>query len=172
MQVTPEPLINDSRKVLPRFTLSRCLPVSVGRSSPAGQAVGPGLRVGVALAVGLGVLEVVALGFRSAVAVAVAVGVAIGETLSVGAEVALGEVAAGAGAADCGDPLLVPLAIRATTTASTKIAAPRTATRRAQYVGAGSGPTGWSTLLITAEPKQPGPQFPAGTPHRSVPWRP
>ena len=100
-----------------------------------------------------------------------AVAVAVGEAVSVGAEVALGDVAAGAGAADWGDPLLVPLTIRATTMASTKIAAPRTATRRAQYVGVGSGPTGWSTVLITAEPKQRGPQFPAATPRRSVPWR-
>jgi hypothetical protein len=121
------------------------------------------------LAVGLGVLEGVALGLRSAVAVAV--GVAIGEAVSAGAVLALGDVTAGAGAADCGDPLLVPLTIRATTMASTKIAAPRTATRRAQYVGAGSGPTGWSTLLITADPKQPGRQCAAGTPHRSLPWR-
>ena len=32
MQVVPEPLINDSRKVLGFLTLSRCLPVRVTRS--------------------------------------------------------------------------------------------------------------------------------------------
>ena len=46
------------------------------------------------------------------------------------------------------EPLLVPLTIRATTTASTRIAATMTMVRRTQYVWGGSGPTGCSTLLM------------------------
>ena len=59
----------------------------------------------------------------------------------------------GDGLACTADPLLVPSMISATTTASTRVATLSTAARRTQYVCVGSGPTGWSTLLIPAEPK-------------------
>jgi hypothetical protein len=84
----------------------------------------------------------VGLGDDDGVAVGVAVGVALG--------VALGDAvsaACGGGASWRVAPLLALASPRLTRTKINK--ARRTSTRLSQYVRAGSGPSGWSTPLIT-----------------------
>jgi hypothetical protein len=124
-------LINDSWKVLGFVSARRCLPVRVGRRSSPEQSGEPlrsvffvdAFRV-VASGVGVDVAE-------AEDSVGAAVGIAVCIQLG-GAE--LGTVypaVEGDGFVRIAEPLLVPLTINATATAST-IVAPKTRTRRTQ----------------------------------------
>jgi hypothetical protein len=131
MQVWSEPLINDNWKVLGFFGARRCLPVRVGRSSSAAQSTEPLRSV-----LFVDAFRVVAFGAVVDVAeaegyTAAGVGVAVCIEL-VDAGLGAGYPATGGdGFAWTAKPLLVPLMINATATAST-IVAPKTRARRTQ----------------------------------------
>jgi hypothetical protein len=133
MQVSSEPLINDSWNVLGFLGARRCLPVRVGRSSSAGQSGGPfrlvffveAFRV---VAFGAGLVDGAEAVGSTADDVLVAVAIASGD-----AELSnVSPAAGGDGLARTAELLLVPvMMINATATAST-IAAPNINARRAQ----------------------------------------
>src|ERR671916_1928676 len=126
MQVWSEPLITDRVKALRSLIFSRCLPVSVERSSLTVQATGP--AVGVLLGFGVADSGLAAAGVELLGAPGLGVRVGVDEPAS-----AVGPVGGGGeGSAWTADPLLVPLAIMAPATASTTIATPITAIRRTQ----------------------------------------
>ena len=154
-QLTGAPLIKDNAKTFRAFGFRRCFPVSVARSCDGRQATGT-ILVGVGLgeAFRTGALGVLArLGELVGNGVAVTVGVAV--TRGVGVIVAgltpvelvgAGERVGspGGGSSAAADPLeLITTAITMITTIST---AARITARRIQYVRAGSGPTGCSTV--------------------------
>ena len=131
MQVSSEPLINDSWKVLGFLGARRCLPVKVGRSSSAGQSTGP-LRLALfveafrEVAVGAGLVGVAEATGSTADGVLMAVSVGGGD-----ADVGTRYPAAGGGSACTAELLFMPAMIKAAATAST-IAAPNINARRAQ----------------------------------------
>ncbi len=148
MQVRSEPLINDSWNVLRFLGARRCLPVRVGRSSSAEQSTGPRpsvffVEASRLVASGAGVVEVAEAEGPTAKGALTAACVELGDA-EIGTEYPAG---GGDGFDRTAKPLLVPLMINVTATAST-IMAPNTSARRAQYVCAGSGPTGCSRPLM------------------------
>ncbi|HET9779224.1 MAG TPA: hypothetical protein VFP81_08070 [Propionibacteriaceae bacterium] len=131
MQVWSDPLIKDSWNVVGRFSARRCLPVRVGRSSPAGQSSVPLLRVVL--------VDAPRVAARSRPADAVdaegptvdgvrtVVGIGFGD-----AELGIANPAVdGEGFVCTAEPMLAPLMINSTATPST-IVAPKTSPRRAQ----------------------------------------
>ena len=147
MQVFSEPLINDSWKVVGSLGARRCLPVRVGRSSSAGQSAGllrlaffvEAFRV---VAIGAGLVDVAEPVGSTADGVFMAVSIGRGD-----AELSdVSPATVGGGFACPAELLLALLMINATATASTAVA-PNTTPRRAQYICAGSGPTGCSMLM-------------------------
>jgi hypothetical protein len=126
----------------------RCLPVRVGRSSFPEQSTRrrpPVFFVDASRSVAssAGLVEVGEAEGPTAKGVPIAICVEIGAGGVGTVDAAVG----GDGFDRTAKPLLVPLMINVTATAST-IIAPNTKARRAQYVCAGSGPTGRSRPLM------------------------
>jgi len=132
MQVFSDPLIKESWNVVGRLSGRRCLPVRVGRSSPAGHSTG--LASGVffldavrVVACRSGPADEVGTEGITAHGVRTAVGIELGD-----AELGIVNPAVeGDGFACTAEPILAPPMINSTATAST-IVAPRISPRRAQ----------------------------------------
>ena len=167
------PLIADNLKAASCSGFRVVGPVRVTRSFAGSHAVGlgagldvldgPPVAVGEPVGSTFGLADPLALALAPTPAlaepVAFALGLADPETRALGLAVTAAEVAevatiglaagGGDGLAFTALPLLVPLTIKAIITARTRMAPPTTTTRRRQYVWDGSGPTGWSTALMT-----------------------